>query len=93
MGEEENQVKAEIIIKYVKTNTEKVTMQLFKQIISDVLNGATTLKTPIEKLSIIDNSIPTKFRRKKNLNKVNVSLLSTKGVNEELPLDQKERKC
>ena len=83
--ERKPEVKAEII-KYVKTNTEKGNNVVIQTVV-DVKNGATTKNLPIEKLSVssIQPSLEGKFP-----DKVNVSLLSTKGVNEELPLDQKE---
>ena len=83
--ERKPEVKAEII-KYVKTNTEKGNNVVI-QIVIDVKNGATTKNLPIEKLSV--SSIQPSLEGKLP-DKVNVSLLSTKGVNEELPLDQKE---
>ena len=83
--ERKPEVKAEVI-KYVKTNTEKGNNVVIQTVV-DVKNGATTKNLPIEKLSVssIQPSLEGKFP-----DKVNVSLLSTKGVNEELPLDQKE---
>ena len=83
--ERKPEVKAEII-KYVKTNTEKGNNVVIQTVI-DVKNGATTKNLPIEKLSV--SSIQPSLEGKLP-DKVNVSLLSTKGVNEELPLDQKE---
>ena len=83
--ERKPEVKAEII-KYVKTNTEKGNNVVIQTVI-DVKNGATTKNLPIEKLSV--SSIQPSLEGKLP-DKVNVSLLSTKGVNEELSLDQKE---
>ena len=83
--ERKPEVKAEIV-KYVKTNTENGNNVVIQTLI-DVKNGATTKNLPIEKLTVssiqpsLDGKLP---------DKVNVSLLSTKGVNEEIALDQKE---
>ena len=83
--ERKPEVKAEIV-KYVKTNTESGNNIVIQTLI-DVKNGATTKNLPIEKLTVssiqpsLDGKLP---------DKVNVSLLSTKGVNEEIALDQKE---
>ena len=79
--ERKPEVKAEII-KYVKTNAEKGNNVVIQTVV-DIKNGAITKNLPIEKLSVssIQPSLEGKFP-----DKVNVSLLSTKGVNEELPL-------
>ena len=83
--ERKPEVKAEIV-KYVKTNTESGNNIVIQTLI-DVKNGATTKNLPIENLTVssiqpsLDGKLP---------DKVNVSLLSTKGVNEEIALDQKE---
>ncbi len=83
--ERKPEVKAEII-KYVKTNTENGNNVVIQTMV-EVKNGATTKNLPIEKLTV--SSIQPSLEGKLP-DKVNVSLLSTKGVNEELALDQKE---